>query len=618
MKPLKFNYNQICTNKSVQAFFVILQSTSNTLTRCFLKTVRLNVQLKQGKSQKKGALHFLFTTQEKLNVQKKMWSRVLKTSLSGLLLSILFFAFFIAAKWETLFSEGGQKPLVLPSVVIGYCCDNETEWVKCPPQEFVIALSEGTFPKHNLIYQQCTRQGWPPFWTVNYTNYSLPSDERALQKRKAQHASPEEQWLMPDIYFCQGFFYHKELVDTRRNANISLHIPLTPELRQWATVHGIRHQKIHHIYHHTKQRPFLTTYNSEPWGDGGSCGERYDMIMDSSIYREWQECPSMHVPPSFWFEYQRVLNNTNHLIHPYYPPPPQMNSRFEEERNRYLDKIVAQKQEFALFMVRDCFIRYYRQDTLVRVVFFLLLSKHYKQVTALGGCKRNVEKHAQLGLDYCPKNAKNGWFLGKKYNCVGFGYTENFFSFLPPLFFNLIDGVVQMLYPYKFYLAMENSRRPGFKKFSLLQISSLIYLKKKKRYSTEKIMNAFYARAIPIYFGDDEVTRYINPKAFIHCKITDDQLKSLLRLNTSVKYDDLERNAMDIVKDELLKCVDLVKRVDTNITLYRQMLSEPVFVNNHWKGTLLDPAVIGKSIRNVLRWHKSHLITESYDDDFLV
>ncbi len=82
----------------------------------------------------------------------------------------------------------------------------------------------------------------------------------------------------------------------------------------------------------------------------------------------------------------------------------------------------------------------------MRVVFFLLLSDEYKQVTSLGGCKRNWDLHKEIGADYCPNNARDGWFLGKKYNCRGYGWT---------------DGVVMMLKEYKFYLAMENSNLLG-------------------------------------------------------------------------------------------------------------------------------------------------------------
>lgn len=50
---------------------------------------------------------------------------------------------------------------------------------------------------------------------------------------------------------------------------------------------------------------------------------------------------------------------------------------------------------------------------------------------------------------------------------------------------------------YKFTIAFENSSSPG--------------------YVTEKLINAFSAKSIPIYYGDPVITREFNPKAFINC-----------------------------------------------------------------------------------------------------
>jgi hypothetical protein len=49
----------------------------------------------------------------------------------------------------------------------------------------------------------------------------------------------------------------------------------------------------------------------------------------------------------------------------------------------------------------------------------------------------------------------------------------------------------------KFHVAFENSSSPG--------------------YITEKIMHAFVARTIPIYWGASDVARDFNPKAFVNC-----------------------------------------------------------------------------------------------------
>lgn len=80
---------------------------------------------------------------------------------------------------------------------------------------------------------------------------------------------------------------------------------------------------------------------------------------------------------------------------------------------------------------------------------------------------------------------------------------------------------------HKFSIAFENESYPG--------------------YCTEKIVDAFAARTVPIYFGDPDVTRDFNPSAFINGH----DFKSL---------DDL---------------ADYVREVDQNDALYRQYLSSP-------------------------------------------
>lgn len=78
---------------------------------------------------------------------------------------------------------------------------------------------------------------------------------------------------------------------------------------------------------------------------------------------------------------------------------------------------------------------------------------------------------------------------------------------------------------HKFSIAFENQSHPG--------------------YCTEKIVDAFAARTVPIYFGDPEVTRDFNPQSFI--------------------------NGHDFKSLEAL--ADYVKEVDGNDALYRKYLS---------------------------------------------
>lgn len=83
----------------------------------------------------------------------------------------------------------------------------------------------------------------------------------------------------------------------------------------------------------------------------------------------------------------------------------------------------------------------------------------------------------------------------------------------------------------KFTIAFENSSSPG--------------------YTTEKIMHAFLAGTIPIYWGNPKVTKDFNPEAFINYH----------------DYNDLEKLKSQVIK------------IDQDKVKYEEMLSKPVFKN---------------------------------------
>lgn len=80
---------------------------------------------------------------------------------------------------------------------------------------------------------------------------------------------------------------------------------------------------------------------------------------------------------------------------------------------------------------------------------------------------------------------------------------------------------------YKFAMAFENSSHLG--------------------YTTEKLVEAFAARTVPIYWGDPDIEKTFNGKAFINV----------------AKYETLE------------EAVAQIRRVDEDEALYQQMLQEP-------------------------------------------
>lgn len=85
---------------------------------------------------------------------------------------------------------------------------------------------------------------------------------------------------------------------------------------------------------------------------------------------------------------------------------------------------------------------------------------------------------------------------------------------------------------YRFSLAIENSSHPG--------------------YCTEKIVQAFAAGTIPIYWGDSRIGEYFNEKAFINCN----------------KYEQIEDTIEEVI------------RIDSDEESYIRMLKEPVLADD--------------------------------------
>jgi hypothetical protein len=70
-------------------------------------------------------------------------------------------------------------------------------------------------------------------------------------------------------------------------------------------------------------------------------------------------------------------------------------------------------------------------------------------------------------------------------------------------------------------------------------------------YTTEKIVEAFAARTIPIYWGDPEITKIFNPKAFINV---------------------MEYPSIDAA-------IEYIKEIDQNDDLYLSIIQEPALLN---------------------------------------
>ena len=113
--------------------------------------------------------------------------------------------------------------------------------------------------------------------------------------------------------------------------------------------------------------------------------------------------------------------------------------------------------------------------------------------------------------------------------------------------FNNVGGPVKnkihFLSSYKFSISMENSNGDG--------------------YISEKIIDAFIAGTIPIYYGDYMIDEYINPKTYILIKGEND-------IKNKIEY---------------------IKKLDNDYELYKSILSEKVFIYNNIYKTINEDRI---------------------------
>ena len=93
-----------------------------------------------------------------------------------------------------------------------------------------------------------------------------------------------------------------------------------------------------------------------------------------------------------------------------------------------------------------------------------------------------------------------------------------------------VNNKVEWQNKYKFSFAFENSKYNG--------------------YTTEKIIQAFASRTIPLYWGNERIVEEFNPKSFVNCN------------DKSIE-----------------EVVDIVKNIDKNDEEYLNIIRQPIFVD---------------------------------------
>jgi hypothetical protein len=219
-------------------------------------------------------------------------------------------------------------------------------------------------------------------------------------------------------------------------------------------------------------------------------------------------------------------------------------------------KDVARKKDFCAFMYRKCWSPEYSAASAVRSALFDAFAEKYKACTSFrsedgsgDGCRVGIDSPA----------------------AVPTSPDENYY-----------DSAVANYDPYKFVLVAEHSRQDG--------------------YVTEKIFNALLAGAVPIYFGAPDIETYVNPARFINCNFDISELKAQQLRNKS-DFEALVNLTRTKYSVELDKCVEEVRRIDSDMSAYESILDQPAVLPGQFEL---------ESYANRIRQIYNHLQVPSY------
>lgn len=121
---------------------------------------------------------------------------------------------------------------------------------------------------------------------------------------------------------------------------------------------------------------------------------------------------------------------------------------------------------------------------------------------------------------------------------------------------NFLGDMVKCKSKYQFTLDMENSQHEG--------------------YVSEKLFTGLLAGTIPVYFGDPGITKIINPRRIIQCKL-DPEKVNLVRKTMKLRGQDVLKNLAKFERmfsREIHECSNKIKTADVE-----SILNQPVFTN---------------------------------------
>jgi hypothetical protein len=257
------------------------------------------------------------------------------------------------------------------------------------------------------------------------------------------------------------------------------------------------------------------------------------------------------------------------------------------------------KDRFMAFMHGACWkANYPTADFLLRIALFDELAEKYKKPQALGKCRGEVEWDRPSDSIVAQKMAE--------YNLSMQTPSATF-----------ADEAVLAWEPFKFAVVFQNTHEAGAVQ--------------------EKIVHAWLARSVPVYFGPPEALTDYNPESFINCGFADldSKLEQINALRTKLEDEKIKRSGDECIRGECTrefeesspefkqimkftrelfvndfqKCLQKIKAVDQDEKAWSRMIHSPVFKGNSIEGTVFDMEVYARRFREVLEAASSAVIS---------
>mmetsp|Transcript_28009 Transcript_28009/g.73337 ORF Transcript_28009/g.73337 Transcript_28009/m.73337 type:complete len:540 (+) Transcript_28009:70-1689(+) len=257
------------------------------------------------------------------------------------------------------------------------------------------------------------------------------------------------------------------------------------------------------------------------------------------------------------------------------------------------------KDKFMAFMHGTCWKDHYSTaDFWLRIALFDELAEHYKAPDALAECRGRPAS----------KGPPDSWeSVAQKmieYN-LSLQSRRDIRRFHPATW---ADEAVLAWEPFRFAVVFQNSHEAGG--------------------VSEKIVHAWLARSVPVYFGPSDALVDHNPDSFINCGFTnlDSNLDTIWKLQKelerkmesegrvvgefvggrqyaeeSPEFESIVKLTRDMFVGDFQECVKKIREVDEDEKAWLRMVHTPVLKDNSLEGSVFDMHTYAQRLREVLR-----------------